>query len=293
MRVVARTVMQAVSRDYGCFITSAGSHRRCGRGGGRGAGLGRPGPRGARAARRHRRRDLAGRHQVRVRRTGRASTLQHGRVTRDLDRGRGGGLVMMRRAFTSCGKRGRAERTSGDVYHRGRGSDRHRAARDRRRVRRADRRIGRANCCWHTGGVCCSRSFEGRPCVREGGSAGGVARWSRAEHHVMTSRGWEDSGERGRREKRETEKPDERESNDRGTVQRRFFLWRWFGNKVQFSINIVFSCAIFRYIYIYIRQDHRSARVTVKIRCDERRVRKDKCIFSSFAAVIAMYAKQN
>lgn len=54
------------------------------------------------------------------------------------------------RTFTSGGQRGWAERT-GSKVHRGRGGDRHRAARNRRRVRRADCRIGRANC-WHIGG---------------------------------------------------------------------------------------------------------------------------------------------
>lgn len=146
---IARTVMQAVSRDYGCF-TSAGRCRRCRRSGAAGwppVIFGGPaGPRGARAPRWHRRRDLAGRHQIRIRRTGRASALhQYSRVTRDLDRGGGPGWMLVMRTLTgSQAQRGWAQRTGGKI-NRGRGGDRRRDARDHR-VRRADRRIGWANC---------------------------------------------------------------------------------------------------------------------------------------------------
>lgn len=84
----ARTFMQAVSRDYGCFVTSAGRHR--GRGGGRSGAtvlLGGPrGPRLAGASRGNGRWNLAGRYQIRIRWAGGGPTLQDGWIARDLGR---------------------------------------------------------------------------------------------------------------------------------------------------------------------------------------------------------------
>lgn len=84
----ARTFMQAVSRDYGCFVTSAGRHR--GRGGGRSGAtvlLGGPrGPRLAGASWGNGRWNLAGRYQIRIRWAGSGPALQDGWIARDLGR---------------------------------------------------------------------------------------------------------------------------------------------------------------------------------------------------------------
>lgn len=84
----ARTFMQAVSRDYGCFVTSAGRHR--GRGGGRSGAtvlLGGPrGPRLAGASWGNGRWNLAGRYQIRIRWAGGGPALQDGWIARDLGR---------------------------------------------------------------------------------------------------------------------------------------------------------------------------------------------------------------
>lgn len=85
----ARTFMQAVSRDYGCFVTSAGCHRGRGGGGCSRATVLLRGPRGPRltgTSWRNRGWNLAGGYQIRIRWTGGGPALQDGWVARDLGR---------------------------------------------------------------------------------------------------------------------------------------------------------------------------------------------------------------
>lgn len=142
--------MQAVSGDYGCFVTSTGRHR--GRGGGRpGATVllrGPASPRLAAAPWRYGGWNLAGGYQVRVRRAGGGPALQDGWIRRDLGhRGRLDWLLLMRRTWTRRqGQRRWAHRARCEVDWGGggdrRGTRHHRAG-------RAGRRVYRAHCLVH------------------------------------------------------------------------------------------------------------------------------------------------